>query len=159
MILEMPFLTFSNADIQFAEKKLTWRSYTTKEALPTTCWVELIDKKEFAKAGLDENVKAFMINVVSFTSKILIHLAWKAQIALLIVKKVLVPAEYSDFAYVFSKESAEVLPKRTGINEHAIKPEDEKPPPYRPIYILGPVELKTLKTYIKTNQPTISSNF
>ena len=26
MVLEMPFLTFSNVDIQFAEKELTWRS-------------------------------------------------------------------------------------------------------------------------------------
>ena len=37
-----------------------------------------------------------------------------------------VPAEYSDFADVFSKESAEVLPERTGINEHAIELEDGK---------------------------------
>ena len=36
VILGMHFLTFSNADIQFAEKKLTWRSYTVKKALPTT---------------------------------------------------------------------------------------------------------------------------
>ena len=35
VVLRMLFLTFSNADIQFAEKELTWRSYTAKEALPT----------------------------------------------------------------------------------------------------------------------------
>ena len=28
VVLGMLFLTLSNADIQFAEKKLTWRSYT-----------------------------------------------------------------------------------------------------------------------------------
>ena len=36
VVLEMPFLTFSNTNIQFAEKELTWSSYTTEEALPTT---------------------------------------------------------------------------------------------------------------------------
>ena len=44
-----------------------------------------------------------------------------------------------------------MLPERTGINEHAIELKDSKEPPYGPIYSLGPVELKTLKTYIKTN--------
>ena len=57
-LIWMPFLTLSNADIQFAEKELTWRSYTVAEALPTTKRVEIIDKKEFAKAALDENVEA-----------------------------------------------------------------------------------------------------
>lgn len=41
------------------------------------------------------------------------------------------------------------LPENIGINEHAIKLEDYKQLSYRPIYSLGPVELKTLKTYIK----------
>ena len=31
------FLTLSNADLQFTEKKLIWRTYTTKKALPITC--------------------------------------------------------------------------------------------------------------------------
>ena len=80
-----------------------------------------------------------------------IHSAWEAQIALLLAKKVTVPAEYSDFADVFSKKSAEILSEHIGINEHAIKLEDGKEPSYGPIYSLGPVELETLKTYIKTN--------
>ena len=70
---------------------------------------------------------------------------------MLLAEEVIVPAEYSDFADVFSKKSVEVLPERTGINEHAIELQDGKQPPYGPIYSLGPVELKTLKTYIKTN--------
>ena len=36
VVLEMPFHTPCNADIQFTQKELTWRSYTTKKALPTT---------------------------------------------------------------------------------------------------------------------------
>ena len=60
----MPFLTLSNADIKFAQKKLTWRSYLIAEALPTTKRVELIDKKKFAKTALDENIEAFVMHVI-----------------------------------------------------------------------------------------------
>ena len=42
------------------------------------------------------------------------------------------------------------LSKNTGINKHAIKLQDGKQPPYRPIYSLGPVELEILKIYIET---------
>ena len=38
-----------------------------------------------------------------------------------------------------------------GINEHAIKLQEGKQPPYGPIYNLGPIKLNTLKTYIETN--------
>ena len=41
------------------------------------------------------------------------------------------------------------LPENTGVNEHAIKLEEGKQPPFGPIYNLGPVELETLKTYIE----------
>ena len=37
------------------------------------------------------------------------------------------------------------------MNEHVIELEEGKQPPFGPIYRLGPVELETLKTYIKTN--------
>ena len=80
-----------------------------------------------------------------------IHLARKAQLALLLTKEVTVPVEYSDFADVFLEKSANVLPERTEANEHAIKLEEGKQPPYGPIYSLGPVELETFKTYIETN--------
>ena len=66
MVLRMLFLTFSNADIQFAEKELTWRFYTAAEALPTTKRVELINKKEFAKAALDKESETFVIHVSAF---------------------------------------------------------------------------------------------
>ena len=77
VILGMPCLIFNNADIQFAEKKLTWRSYTTKKALSTTQRVELIDKKEFVKAALDENIEVFVVHVsfLSLRSKMTIHSA------------------------------------------------------------------------------------
>ena len=44
-----------------------------------------------------------------------------------------------------------MLQERTGINKHTIELEDDKQPPYGPIYSLSPVELETLNTYIKTN--------
>lgn len=81
----------------------------------------------------------------------MIHLAREAQIAALNTKEVIVPLEYSDYADVFLEASAAELPKLTGINDHPIDLVDDKQPPYGPIYSLGPVELKTLKTYIETN--------
>ena len=41
------------------------------------------------------------------------------------------------------------LPKNTGINKYAIELQDDKQPPYRLIYSLGPIALEILKTYIK----------
>lgn len=45
-----------------------------------------------------------------------------------------------------------MLPKRTIINEHIIKLVNGKELPYELIYSLDVVELKILKTYIKTNR-------
>ena len=59
--------------------------------------------------------------------------------------------EYSDYSDVFLTENAAELSENTGMNEHAIELEEGKQPPFGPIYSLGPVELETLKTYIKTN--------
>ena len=126
LVLKMSFFTLGNANIQFANQKLTWKTYTTAEALPTTQWIELIDKKKFAKAILDENIEAFVVCVAFFTLKIIIHPAQEAQIALLLTKEVIIPEKYSDFADIFSKESAEVLPKCTRINEHAIELQEDK---------------------------------
>ena len=36
VILGMPFLKISNADVSFGEGTLTWRTYITNKALPTT---------------------------------------------------------------------------------------------------------------------------
>lgn len=75
----------------------------------------------------------------------------KVQITALITDKtlVIISAKYSDFTNIFSKKSAMVLPKYTKINTHAMDLEKDKQPVYGPIYNLKPVELKTLKIYIK----------
>ena len=61
-----------------------------------------------------------------------------------------VPSKYADYADVFSFDLAMKLLENTGINEQAIKLEKGKRSSYRLINSLGPVELETLKTYIKT---------
>ena len=91
-----------------------------------------------------------MVYVSSLGSKITIDLAKKAQMALLLAKKVIVPVKYLDFADFFLKKSANILPKQIGVNKFAIRLQKDKQLPYGPIYNLGPVELKTFKTYIKT---------
>ena len=155
----MLFLIFSNADIQFVKKELTWRSYTTAEVLSTTKRVEFIDKKEFAKAVLDEEFEAFVVHIAALKAPLAgmaIHLSRAAQILALIQDKAptKVLPEYADYVDVFSFDLAMELPENTGINEHAIKLQAGKQPLYRPIYSLGPVELETLKIYIKTHLKT-----
>ena len=63
VILGMPFLKISNADVAFGEETLTWKSYTTNEALPTTERVQLVDSKEFVIAALDADSKIFVMPV------------------------------------------------------------------------------------------------
>ena len=65
LILRIPFLALSNANIQFDTESFTWRSYSAAEALPTTRQVEMIDKHDFAKAALDENSETFVVNVTA----------------------------------------------------------------------------------------------
>ena len=36
IVLGMPFLTISNADIDFQARNLQWRSYITRDVVPTT---------------------------------------------------------------------------------------------------------------------------
>ena len=60
-------------------------------------------------------------------------------------------AKYLDFANVFSKKLAKMLLEQIRINNHAIKLEKNKQQLYKLIYSLDLVELKTLKTYTKTN--------
>ena len=149
----MLFFTFCNANIRFAEKELIWRCYTIKEVLLTTQRIELIDKKEFAKVVLDKNIKAFVVHVsvLSLGSKMTIHSAWKAQIALLLAKKVTVPVKYADFSDVFLKKSAKMLLGCIGVIEHANELENDKQPSYGPICSLDLVKLEIRKIYIKIN--------
>ncbi len=83
VVLEIPFLSLSNADVEFAELgKLSWRSYTVADALFTTSQVTLIDKREFAKASPDKNSETFVVHVAILEATT-IHPSRAAQIAAL----------------------------------------------------------------------------
>ena len=54
--------------------------------------MEIIDKKEFAKAALDEHVQAFVVHVTSLSLNLMpIHPAREVQMALLVIEKVQIP--------------------------------------------------------------------
>ena len=86
-------------------------------------------------------------------SKLNVYPSYKYQISSLIAKNAptKVPDKYIEFTDVFSPNLASKLSEYTGINDHTIKLVNGQQPPYGPIYNLGPIELKTLKAYIKTN--------
>ena len=150
VVLGIPFLILSSADIDFFGRELRRRTYITKEALPMTKRIELVGKKEFAAATLDPGHKIFAVHVASLSSTPLD----RPQISGLIVKEAptKVPVEYSDFADVFSLDLASELPEHTEINDLTIElVKGCQQPPYGSIYSLGPVELETLKAYIETN--------
>ena len=50
-----------------------------------------------------------------------IHPAKETQIILLIAKKVIIPAKYSDFANIFLEKWANILSEQTGANKYTIK--------------------------------------
>ena len=52
VILRMPFLKISNANVAFGEGTLTWKSYTTNEALLITEKFHLVDAKKFVIVAL-----------------------------------------------------------------------------------------------------------
>ena len=154
VILGMPFLKISNADVLFIEGTLTWRTYITNKALPTNEQVQIVDSKEFVIAALDVDSETFVVHVaIREREEMPVHSERQAQVGALLFNEAPteVPAEYSDYSDVFSAEHAAELPENTGMNEHAIELEEGKQPPFGPIYSLGLVELETLKTYIKTN--------
>ena len=158
VILKMLFLKLSNANISFGKKILMWRIYTTNKALSTIERVQIINKKNFVIAVLDADSKTFVVYIAIQEQKEMPvyskkQAQIKAQVGTLLFNKTPteVLVEYSDFSDVFSMEYIVELPKNVGINEHAIKLEEGKQPSFRLIYSLGPVELETLKIYIKTN--------
>ncbi len=151
IVLGMLFLAFSNANFQFGTEKLTWRSYTTVKAWPTTSQIKLIDQREFAKTALDEDFETFVVYVTTLEATT-IYPSRAAQIAPLQWDKAPteIPAEYFNYADMFSVDLAIELPENTSMNEHAIQLIEGKQPPYGPIYTLNLVELETLKAWIKT---------
>lgn len=113
--------------------------------------MQIIDQKMFGAVILDLIKETFVIHVASLSldSKMSISLTQKAQIVLLVVKKVIIPAKPLDFADIFLQESTAALSEHFAINKYSIDLEPGKQPLYSPIYSLGLVEFETLKTNIK----------
>lgn len=104
---------------------------------------------------LNPDKKIFIVHIATITSGITIYSERKAQITLLKEKALIsILAEYLDFANIFSEKLVTVLPEYTKINTHAIDLEKGKQLLYEPIYSLKLVELKTLKTHIKSHLKT-----
>lgn len=59
-------------------------------------------------------------------------------------------AKYFEYINVFSFDLVIKLLENTEINKYAIELINSKQSPYKLIYTLNPVDLETLKTYIKT---------
>ena len=63
VVLEIPFLKISNANVAFGEGTLTWKSYTISKALPITKRVRLVNPMEFVIAALDADSETFVVHV------------------------------------------------------------------------------------------------
>lgn len=116
----MPFLTLNNADIWFIEWEFVWRTYNTAKALPTTQKVEIINKKEFATAVLNNDNKSFVVYMAAYSMGSTVYLSQQTQITLLDVKKVIIPAKYLEYIDVFFPDSATKLLEHININNHPI---------------------------------------
>ena len=97
-----------------------------------------------------------MVYVATLSSEMAIYLSRLALITSLKSEEISVTVlvKHSDYVNVFSEKLAAVLPENTEINTHTIELEESKQLPYGLIYSLGLVELKTLKTYMKTHLKT-----
>ena len=126
--------------------------------LPTTRRVELVGRKESAAAELEPKHEIYVVYVVSLNSTSLVafldvHSSRRPQKSGFIAEEAStkVLPEYLNFTDIFSLNLATELLEHTEINTNSIDLEEDKEPPYGPIYSLKPIELETLKTYIKTN--------
>ena len=151
VILGIFFFKISNVDVLFGKEILIWKFNTINKALPTTKQVQNVDLKNFFLAALNIDSKMFKVHVAIWErKKMLMYSKKQAQVGVLLFDKAFtkISAEYSDYSNVFSAEKTAKLPENIGMNEHAIKLEKNRQPPFGSIYSLGLVELKTLKTYI-----------
>ena len=67
-----------------------------------------------------------------------------------------ISTKYFIYSNIFLIKNVIKFPENTGINEYPIKLEEGKQPSFESLYNLGPIELRILKTYIKTH---LTNNF
>ena len=126
VVFGMLFLTLSNADVDFLDRDLRWRTYTTEETFLNNRSVKLVGKKEFAAVLLNPEHETFVVYIASRNLIPRIYPDREAQIASLLTEEVTIADKYSDFTNVFLEEEALVLSERTKLNEHTIDLEDSK---------------------------------
>ena len=71
VVLRIPFLILSSANIDFLDRKLWWRTYTIIKALPTTRRIDLVGKKEFVVVALNLEHETYVIHIGSVNSIVL----------------------------------------------------------------------------------------
>ncbi len=123
VVLRIPFLAFSNIDIEFTKlEKLTLRSSITVKVLTTINRVKLIDKREFAKVALNKNLETFIMHI-SVLETTTIYLSRIAQITALEWNKPLTKIlfKHFDYANIFSIDLVIELAENINMNKHAIK--------------------------------------
>lgn len=94
-----------------------------------------------------------MIHVIAVHLDPKIHFFCKAQLAFFVTNNtsIAVFSKYAEFVDVFLLKFVAKHSEYTSINNHSLNLIDSGQPLYEFIYGLGPVKLKILKTYIKTN--------
>ena len=92
--------------------------------------MKIIDKKKIAKMALNENIKTLVI-YMTFLLTIAIYPVRKAQIALLLAKKLKILTKYLKFSDIFSKKKALILLEITELNQYAIALQEDQQLSYR----------------------------
>ena len=112
-----------------------------------------MNKKNFTIVVLDKNIKAFIIPFAFFNlrMKLITHQAYKAQIVLFSIKKVLknILDKYQNLINMFLKRLTIELFNCLDTNKNTISLEIDKKLFYKPIYSFKLVELEIFKNYIK----------
>ena len=87
-----------------------------------------------------------------------VQIKGQIKVKTLILDKIptIISAQYSNYNNVFLAKNVAKLLDLAEINDYATKLEEDKQPLFGQIYSLELVELKILKTYIKTN---LANNF
>ena len=74
VVLEIPFLKLSNANMLFGEKIFMWKIYTTNKALFNTQRVQIINKKNFVIAVMNVDNGIFIVYMaIKKQKKMIIH--------------------------------------------------------------------------------------
>ena len=68
LVLGMPFLTLSGADIDFSDRELWSKTCITKEVFSTTRRVKLVGRNEFVAIVLDPEYETYIVHVASLSS-------------------------------------------------------------------------------------------